>query len=222
MSAAFAVEESSGREPFRFVLRRETRAGHAALDGHPAFSSLLDGTLDLCGYRRLMVMLHGFYARNDAILAEACRRHALGSLGYVYAPRAGILRGDLTGLGTRSVPVSWEAPEPAPLAYFDSAGTLAGVLYVLEGSVLGGSVLCRAAETLLAHTGVSGLAYWQWCREAGGARWAMTCAMLEGLASSESERRDMIAGAHAGFAGFEAWFRRWSSDLVREMSVARC
>ncbi len=217
------IEERSRTEPFRFVLRRKTRAEHEALDSHPAFADLMNGTLDIAGYRRLMLLFHGFYASHDRILQDACDAYALHRSGFAYASRMAFLDDDLASLGVDCCSMPMARPS-ADLFPVGSAASLGGMLYVFEGSMLGGAMLCRATEAVLG--GASGNAYWRWCRDAGPARWAMTCSLLENLAGLETARADMVAGAQAGFRSFADWLAAWH-DHPREAgasagSVARC
>jgi heme oxygenase len=216
------MREHQRPEAFRFALRRVTRTEHEALDGNPAFAAMMNGTLSLDGYARLMAVFHGFYERHDELLDLACRHHGLHALGFTYASRAIILRDDLASLGALGTGQHSSHDEPASLPTIRSAGTLVGVLYVLEGSMLGGSVLCRAVESLLVKTGAKGSGYWRWCRDAGAARWAMTCDVVERTAASDAARNDMIAGAQAAFHTFDRWLDRWSDDRRSVRSLARC
>lgn len=218
------IQAPTRPEGFRFTLRRATRPEHEALDAHPAFAALMDGTLTIEGYRRLMSLFHAFYARHDTMLGEACRHFAIDRLGFSYASRAGILADDLSALGgAASRP---DQTEPAALPPIESVGALAGFLYVFEGSMLGGALLCRAAEAVLAPTGLAGHGYWRWCRDAGGKRWAMTCHMLDRLASTAPADTEMIDASKAAFVTFSQWLACWQDDRRADaptmQSVPQC
>ena len=219
-----AIPERPETEAFRFALRRATSAEHAALDAHPAFAALMAGTLDADGYRRLMAVFHGFYHVHDPMVTSACDRHAFDRLGFAYAARSEILGEDIASLGSGR-PVE-QGTQPPSLPDIHSAGMLGGVLYVIEGSMLGGAVLCRMAETLLFRTGIAGDAYWRWCREAGKTRWAMTCRMIEDLSACETARAEMIEGARTSFAIFSEWLDAWDEgsrlDGSGHRGVVRC
>ncbi len=214
------MRAGTGAEAVRFVLRRETRAAHEALDGHPALAALMNGTMDIEGYRRLMLLFHGFYASHDRMIERACQVYSLSRFGFVYARRTEILASDLAALGVRPLSILTDT-NSAMLPPIGSAATLGGILYVLEGSMLGGAVLCRAAENLLGMDGGLGIGYWQWCRAAGGKRWAMTCDLLENLATDSGTEEEMLKGAGTAFATFAAWVADWQSnpqetDEIRE------
>jgi heme oxygenase len=219
--ATTEIWERPDSEAFRFVLRRATSAEHAALDAHPAFAALMAGTLNIDGYRRLMGLFHGFYRKHDPIFARACGRLCFDRLGFAYAFRGDVLLGDLTALGGRP---GQPSNEPRSLPEIDSSGTLGGALYVIEGSMLGGAILCRTAERLLSRAGIDGLGYWRWCRDAGKERWAMTCRAIEELSACETAREEMIAGARTTFSVFAEWLAAWNDDTRPDQrrSMARC
>jgi heme oxygenase len=186
---------------FRFELRSATRAEHQALDGHPAFEALTAGSLGIAGYRRLMVLFHGLYAGLDGPLAAASRRFLPAT--FNYAPRRDIIALDLRSLGVADAE---PAPAPEPFA---TASALCGALYVVEGSLLGGAMLQRSTQALLADHGGRGDGYWRWCRDAGGPRWSATCALIEANAASPPARDEMVDAARRTFRLFSHWFARW-------------
>jgi heme oxygenase len=193
---------------FRLELRSATRTEHGSLDDHPAFTSLASGTLELAGYGRIMRLFHGLYAGLDAALDEACRRLLPEGSRYSYARRLPMLSSDLARLEVEA-----GVPAPPPAAPRTLAG-LCGALYVVEGSVLGGAMLQRATAALLAGHGGGGDAYWRWCRDEGGARWASACDLIEATAATQRARDEMIATARQTFALFADWFAAWGDDAA--------
>ncbi|MBL8584632.1 MAG: biliverdin-producing heme oxygenase [Rhizobiaceae bacterium] len=205
---------------FRFDLREATRDEHASLDSHPAFASLLSGRLELHGYARLMALFHAFYRSHDPIIGNACRIHGLHMAGFEYAPRKEILRHDLAALGVEPIAPAQIGEGTLPL--MSSAAATCGTLYVVEGSMLGGSVLGGAVGSLFTGTS-GGKGYWQWCAQAGAGRWAMTCKTIDNLASDDASRTDMIAAARTAFRTFGAWLALWRDDgSNKALGRARC
>lgn len=204
-------ETRSETETFRFVLRRETRTEHEELDRHPAFAALIGGRLSFDGYRSLMLAFHGFYLDLDRPLQRACDRFGLDRLGFGYEPRAAILASDLAALGVKTRASSGRPPAGRHLR-LDSIEALGGALYVFEGSLLGASALCASTEELMERSGSRGNAYWRWCREAASKRWAMTCRMIEGLATAEQAKGPMIGGAKMAFRSFATWLDDWDDS----------
>jgi len=178
----------------------------------------MDGTLSSEGYRRLMSFFHAFYDRHDDMLGTACRRYEMERHGFVYAQRRSILAADLSALDVEANILSDE--QPATLPSIESPGTLAGYLYVLEGSMLGGGVLLKAAEAMQRQRGESGFGYWQWCHDAGANRWRMTCHVIDKLADSDAARSEIIEAASQAFATFSEWLEHWRYEAPRAGGAA--
>lgn len=210
-------ETRSEAGAFRFVLRRETRAEHDELDRHPTFAALVGGKLSLDGYRSLMLAFHGFYRRLDEPLQGACGQFGLDRLGFRYEPRTAILAGDLAALGVDAQASSARLPAMRDLRV-DSIEALGGALYVFEGSLLGASVLCASTDELMERTGSRGNAYWRWCRQAASKRWAMTCRLIEELATTDQAKDRMVGGAKTAFRSFAAWLDDWEDAPLRRNS----
>lgn len=187
---------------------------HDGLDRHPAFAALIGGKLSFDGYRSLMLAFHGFYRCLDQPLQHACDQFGLDRLGFRYEPRTAILAGDLAMLGVNARASSNRPPAGGTLR-LDSIEALGGALYVFEGSLLGGSVLCASTDELMEKTGSTGNAYWRWCREAASRRWAMTCRLIEDLATTDQAKVPMIGGAKMAFRSFATWLDDWDDAPLR-------
>lgn len=115
-------------------LRQATKSWHQTIDHHPLLSPLVRPGLDIAGYGRALAALHG----PISALEQRCLA-GLADLGadYGLTPRQGWLDADLMDLGLVAPVVDRECP-----AVSDLPG-LIGLLYVLEGSRLGGEVIAR-------------------------------------------------------------------------------
>jgi len=198
-------------ESVRFLLRRETRTQHDVLDNHPAFLALVNGSLSLPGYGSLMQAFHGFYRMLDPYLESACGRFSVARAGFRYEGRTAMLESDLIALGLGDEAIR-HVPHAALREPVRSAAALGGMLYVFEGSLLGGAVLCAATEKILAQNGIGGNGYWRWCVSAAQPRWAMTCRLIEELAVTDGAREEMVTAARNSFQRFAAWFDQWDTD----------
>ncbi len=180
------------------------------LDGHVAFVALQNGSLGVDGYRRLMRALHGFYHSVDLPMREAWNAYSIQRSGFEYVSRSEMLACDLACLGVDED--GWMADPPGGLGPIDSAATLGGMIYVSEGSMLGGSLMCGATEVLLAGAGSRGNAYWRWCRDAGPQRWPAACRILDELADTQEAQETMVRSARAVFHRMAEWLMRWDDD----------
>jgi heme oxygenase (biliverdin-IX-beta and delta-forming) len=174
--------------PARAALRDGTRAEHDALDALFARFDLTD---------------RGHYARFLAAHAEAGLpvEAALDGAEALFpdwpARRRGpALVADLAALG-QAVSVAPIAPLPEPAA-------IAGAVYVLEGSRLGGQLLARRVgkglptEYLAAHQGKGA--------------WAVLLAQLESVLTDDARRARAVASARTVFERFAEAGRRWMVD----------
>ncbi|WP_341208803.1 biliverdin-producing heme oxygenase [uncultured Sphingomonas sp.] len=158
------------------MLRDATGAAHEAVDA--AF-----GAHDLASpeaYRRFL-LAHG------RALPAAERVMAALPFARTLPVRAPLLAADLTDLGVA-------APDPLPFAPGDDAATLWGVLYVVEGSRLGGAMLARQVPPEMPGRYLGAV-------HASGQWRAIRIALDEAAIGKDSDwTARMIAGALATFA----------------------
>lgn len=162
------------------MLRDATGAAHEAVDA--AF-----GAHDLASpgaYRRFL-LAHG------RALPAAERVMAALPFARTLPTRAASLAADLAELGVA-------VPDPLPFAPGDDAATLWGVLYVVEGSRLGGAMLARQVPPALPGRYLGAV-------HASG-QWRAIRAALDSAAAGEDAdwTARMIAGALATFALYAA------------------
>ena len=124
------MDERMQKDDRRWTLRTRTAEAHRALDG-------LIGELDSdASYRRYLVGMTAFRLAVEPSLAGA-------PLPATYRPPA-IAADTLADLADLALPVPPPVPFKSSLSFDDALG----VLYVLEGSVLGAQLLIKQAATL--------------------------------------------------------------------------
>ena len=158
---------------------------HQALHHAPAFAALADGTLDQAEGAGLMHRLWRFYSAADPLLSGACQRLAMAPNLYAYAPRLPHL-------------AEWAgspADPPPAMPTLDTPAARAGAAYVLDGALLGGSVLDRASRNM---DWIGG--YWRWCRSDGGRIWQRTLAFLGTI--PEPQHAAALTAARETFGAF--------------------
>ncbi|MCU0756063.1 MAG: biliverdin-producing heme oxygenase [Xanthomonadales bacterium] len=136
MSLPMSSEARAAPDPL-LLLRQSTRAVHDAVEALPAMRRLfaVDYTLD--EYRMLLLALWPFLESLEAELFSAGQRDRVRTA----VSRAAALRQDLRALGAAPAEPPAVVPHGLPLR---SESQRAGVLYVLEGSSLGGQLIRRA------------------------------------------------------------------------------
>lgn len=185
----------------REALRAHTDAEHQALHRHAAFDGLFRGTLDVAGYRALMIRLYGFYTPLDRAIMETPAGRPAPDSGYRYAPRAPLLAQDMQALGAPG-----GTPPLCPGARaLVTPDTIGGVLYVLEGATMGGAQIDRATHRLLGHDDPAGRTYWAWCRAEGKHRWPLTLRHLDHLQSTGTPLPPLLHGALGTFRLLADW-----------------
>ncbi|ODT87645.1 biliverdin-producing heme oxygenase [Phenylobacterium sp. SCN 70-31] len=170
-------------------LRDATRADHDRLEHRV---DILRRIAEPQARRRLV---EGFYGlHRDAETAMAPWLADLPDLDFAARRRSAVLAGDLAAADGRAPDV-----EPVELAGRPEA---LGLMYVLEGSTLGGQVIRREA----ARTGVTmtGLGFLDPYGAETGPRWRAFLAVVDAWAAGEDDIVSLIAGARRGFALAEA------------------
>ena len=206
-STDYRASNAAGRRegppsPLRQELKRETAALHQRLE---AQLGLLDPTLSLPRYRRVLQMLYGFYAPLEAGLVPLAA--AGRPLGFPLRLRSALIEDDLLALGLSRREVA-EQPRCGMLPRLSCPEDLAGCLYVLEGACLGGQVI---APLLYRRFGVaqgSGASFFVGDAEGTSARWMLVLAWLEVMVCSGARREEIVAAARATFQTLARWVER--------------
>lgn len=83
--------------------------------------------------------------------------------------------------------------------------TIGGIIYVVEGAILGGAQIDRAACELLGADDPAGRRYWSWCRSAGRERWPLALSYIEAQVASGAQTDELKNGALATFRALSHW-----------------
>lgn len=120
-------------------LKRETRADHHRVDQHPTLKPLLRRELTVAEYATALSALYVPIASLEQALSSGLPAH---DMDYRLIQREALLKADIHQLGMRAgvVPLT-----PPPVSVADAVG----MLYVLEGSRLGGKMIARHVESVL-------------------------------------------------------------------------
>ena len=148
----------------RSALRDATRESHHVIDHHPLVAPLVRADIGLDAYACALRGLLCIHRPLQRALANAI---AQTGLNYELADRVGWLMADLESLGIseRHPGLAWKAPSVI------DAASLAGVLYVVEGSTLGGQVIARRIESSLGLTAAHGARFFNGWGSATENRW---------------------------------------------------
>ncbi len=180
-------------------LRAGTRQAHDRMEACPALSCLLAPGLTIAAYGVALRAMRAFH-EGAAHCLDAAQAELPPGLGFDQS-RLACLDADLAWLGAKPM---------AALRLGASARDVPsrlGLLYVLEGSALGGRVIGRAVAEMLGVSAGAGGSFF--CGTEAGparARWLEFCATLNqhGATLAPDERARAIAGANAAFDALAA------------------
>jgi len=178
----------------RTQLRKATHSAHVRLNRNPMLQRLSEADLTLAEYLNVIQAYVFFYQRLESRIAQATPLID-GAFSYASREKAGWLSADLAHHGIVT-------PVQPPLAetewdfgVIDNIGQLAGVLYVIEGSTLGGQIIVRHLEQNLGLTRQSGARFFHGYGTDTEAHWQEFCVWLETLSPQlqQIERAEQAA-----------------------------
>ena len=125
----------SSENPLALQLRANTRHGHRLLDHHPLLAALVHGNVNLESYAQALASLYATHYALEKFILEHAK-----AVGWpeIFIPRSPALALDLAQLKKKPYPLQVSFP-----ALTVDLPTVVGVLYVLEGSRLGGQFLSQ-------------------------------------------------------------------------------
>ncbi len=185
-------------------LRAETRYAHEALETELDIFSHLGSD---AGRRMLARGFHGLHAGAEAVLTPFLA--GLPGLDYESRRRRPMLDRDLAHFGE-------PPPAPCPVAPPASKAEALGLLYVLEGSTLGGQVIRK--RLLSQGAGLDGVSFLDPYGAETGRRWKGFLAVLDRECPPDRPEAGHAA-ARGGVLGFTA-ARNWLCAPVRREACA--
>ena len=193
------TESSLDETSLRRRLKRETKAVHQHLETQ---LGLLDPSLGMHGYRRVLETFYGFYVPVEIDVARLAT--ADPPLGFSLRARAELIERDLLALGRSkaelaALPLCSDRPE------LSCSEDLAGSLYVLEGACLGGQVLIPLLHRRLGIAKDGGAAFFAGDEERTLSRWTVIVAWLDRLPRTGASSEKIISAAKATFDAFARW-----------------
>jgi heme oxygenase len=186
-------------------LRDATAAPHRALEKRLPFVSV---HLDRALYQRLIEAYYGFYFLLERQLDEV---GVLDSASLHERHKLPLLTRDLLALGLTQKQIS-ELSLCNELPPLENSLQVLGVMYVIEGSTLGGQVLSRIVREKLSIDSDSGGAFLDVYGSETGQMWKRFLALLSTV-DEPSQREQVVRSALITFSTFELWLER--SEVLR-------
>lgn len=170
-------------------LRQETAALHEAVEGEVDWDAIFSSRET---YATALASLRGVVAAAD----DAIEQQIGDSLQDLSGRRtAAWIAQDLESLHAEVVP----AEQQPNLAWVSTPAAAAGVLYVLEGSSLGGLQLAKLAESRLGLRPDRGASYFHGYGAEAGQRWRRTKAWLDHFLDTPAMANEALAAARQMF-----------------------
>lgn len=200
------------------ALRAYTQNVHQQLHEHSHFVALFDGTIALSQYRALMQAFHGFYVPMERAIDRAFGNSKYCRNGFDYPPRATLLESDLAHLGLDTKEIK-QNPRCAQIENVVTPGSLAGVLYVIEGSTLGAALIDRAAQNILSAKTTGGRSFWAWSRANNKTRWAAINTYLTQVDHAQDAKDAILEGANDTFEALATWLAPLDEPIAQAESA---
>ncbi|MEM9356420.1 MAG: biliverdin-producing heme oxygenase [Pseudomonadota bacterium] len=196
----------------RSFLKRSTEEAHNSVHEIPLFKRFANAELSRTEYQQMMERYFQYFQGLDPAIVTAAQAYIPNHIDYVYTPRADLMRADLSELGLSDCAVAALSPCQQQPDIGDIA-SLVGVVYVIEGSVIGGRQLSHAAEKILAAG--AGDAYWRWCRHSGLSCWKKALEVIDLADDGEACRNSAVKAARETFYSFASWFSHEERQLPK-------
>jgi len=186
------AERAAPHRSARTTLRIQTAAVHEALHVAAPFAAIADRQATIDSYASLLLALHAFHTSMAEVVARACEELELADLHRACERRRSALAADLATAGIAR-------PADAPAVAVTDAGWAVGCLYTLVGSTLGGKLIYRQLDYLLA--GPAGREFFAGAAD-DGEQWRTFCLRLELFAAEQHSLTPTVQGAHFAFEHF--------------------
>ncbi|MEY4250724.1 MAG: hypothetical protein RJA87_2357 [Pseudomonadota bacterium] len=155
------------------------------------------------GYLKWLHLMHGFYGVAEQ--AIACSDFGLAT-GWSYTSRRDLIERDLEMLSApKAQPQSDRGEVLKPLQQLHQTAEIAGMLYVIEGSALGGNVLQKMLHRKAKVTPQLGASFFAPHGDDPNARWRDFVQLLSKLGTTPDMERDIVDGAVVTFNALQDW-----------------
>lgn len=176
-------------------LRARTGPMHKKLEQTPVSQSIVSAGLDMTAYRNYLKKVHRLHAGVEAsvfpvissVIGDASQRR-----------KAAVIEKDLETVGDAATATG---PEFADQGFMADPAFCMGIMYVSEGSTLGGMVIVKNVQAALGNAAQDATGFLTVYGQQTGSRWKKFLQELETfqLACDAASRQHIIDGAIYGF-----------------------
>ncbi len=179
-------------------LRADTRYTHEQLEQE--MLPMIREAVNMESYARLLRIFYGYYKPLEDSIAQYISPRELPD--FADRRKTSLILEDLSTIGqpTGNIPIDLSVPAiDCPEAAF-------GALYVMEGSTLGGKVICKMIAENLGVKDHDGLSFFYGYGGQTGSRWKDFLARLDAFSDQPGELL-VIRSANAVFTRFQHWIK---------------
>lgn len=189
----------------RSLLREATHHQHDLVNRHPLLAGLLHPGYPLANYQKLLFANFSVYRVLEARINRFLSNR---NCGFSYADRyklPGLLK-DLAFFQT--IPLSADYAPYLTVAFpeIKTLGELIGVLYVIEGSTLGGQLISRSLIDNLNLSSEKGACFYSGYGENTAIMWRGFLSFIDTFSGDEKQCREAVDAACRTFKLFEQVF----------------
>lgn len=187
-------------------LKEETAPYHVQTEQNPYASAITGGTITLERYRSYLEKFYGFVRPVESELAEH-PAWAQYDFDFESTQKAGLLEKDLEHLGLSrqnvlELPICPDVPGTSTFAQ------AVGVMYVLEGSILGGQMIIRMLKPILSVTEDTNGHYFNSYGIHTRDKWKAFQGLLMQVADSKEQEDQIVQAAKDTFTKLDKWFKQ--------------
>ena len=187
------------QEAFLNNLRQQTKESHNHLEENYFSKAILEPTVSLANYQTYIAKLYGVVSacENDVfpavamLLNDVDKRH-----------KSDLIRNDLQNTGLASTLIK---NLPVHHFTFSSTAEALGIMYVLEGSTLGGKILYKHINSVLGFNAENGASYFWGYGPPTGTFWKTFITLLAAYAVEKNCEKEIISSAIQTFMTIDHW-----------------
>lgn len=182
-------------------LQEATRARHEALEQSPHLARLISSHLSLGEYTYVLQRMLGFHDVSEWRLAAVSDRLPLDTSA---RKKAHLAARDLQHLGMTPDSIS-SLPRCASVPTISNVDAALGLLYVVEGSTLGGRIILRHLGTSIRLTADAGASFFAGYGSATGAMFREVCGAIEERVAETGKLNLLVRTAQDTFDALLQW-----------------
>ena len=188
-------------------LREKTGESHQELEENPLSKEILSPSVTVIEYQTYIAKLYGF--------TKACERDIFPQLASVLPDLEERKKSEFIERDLFITGVSKEKIEKLPIYQFNTSGLseALGIMYVLEGSTLGGKIIYKHISQTLDKDAETGASYFWGYGQKTGILWKTFISALASYAVEENSEEEIISSAVHTFSTIDQWLNKAEINL---------